>query len=240
MPKAPIPEVFDGKPVLTARQMKDLDEAAVRRFGLSTETLMENAGRGVAREAERFLAEAGKPVGQARVVVCCGRGSNGGDGLVAARFLAERGARVQAFICPPKKEAPGAGGYPDVVARNLERAQAAGVSVAEAGPEAGLSAALSSCDVVLDALLGTGSAGKPAGAIHHMIQEITRSKKPVLAVDIPSGLQPDTGHHSGVFIAAAETYALGFAKRGLLAAHALKNVGTLKVIDIGYPPDLAS
>ncbi len=237
MPKAPIPDTFDGKPVLTAKQMQDLDQAAEKRFGLGVETLMENAGRAVAAETERFVAETGKRIGQAAVVVCCGRGSNGGDGLVAARWLAQKGAKVRVFICPPKKDATGPGSYPAVVQKNLERAKEAGVAVSEAGPEAGLAEALSACDAVIDALLGTGSAGKPAGAVHHMIQEITRCKKPVLAVDIPSGLHPDTGHHSGVFIAAAETYTLGAAKRGLLAAHALKNVGRLKVLDIGYPPE---
>lgn len=235
MPKAPIPDRFEGKPVVTAERMRRLDEQAEARFGLKTEALMENAGRAVAAEARRFLAEAGKKPDGASVVVCCGRGANGGDGLVAARHLAQAGAKVSVFICPPKKEGQGAGAYPPVVQANLERAREAGAKISEAGPDAGLAGALCACDAVIDALLGTGSAGKPAGAIHHMIQEITRSQKPVLAVDIPSGIHPDTGYHSGVFITAAETYTLGAAKRGLLAAHAAKNVGRLKVLDIGYP-----
>jgi NAD(P)H-hydrate epimerase len=120
----------------------------------------------------------------------------------------------------------------------LEKAKAAGVKAVSAGPEAGLAQALACAHVVLDALLGTGSSGKPAGAIHHMIQEINRSKKPVLAVDIPSGVHPDTGYHSGVFITAAQTLTLGLPKRGLMAPHAKRNVGELKVLDIGYPPAL--
>ncbi|OGR93786.1 MAG: hypothetical protein A2V88_05180 [Elusimicrobia bacterium RBG_16_66_12] len=93
---------------------------------------------------------------------------------------------------------------------------------------------------MLDALLGTGSSGKPAGAIHHMISEINKAKKPVVAVDIPTGLHPDTGYHSGAYVAADLTLTLGLPKKGLLAPHAKPCVGTLKVLDIGYPSQLVA
>lgn len=238
MPKAPIPDVFEGLPVVTAAKMRELDSLATRRFGVPADKLMENAGAAVAAEAVRWLEESGKKPAGARVVVCCGRGANGADGLVAARHLAEKGAEVKAFLCPPKKEPGSPPAYADYYVDKLSRAQAAGVKTAEAGEEAGLTEALGACDVALDALLGTGSAGKPAGAVHHMIQELTRSKKPVLAVDIPSGVHPDTGHHSGVFVTAVETLTLGWPKRGLVTPHAQRNVGKLKVLDIGYPAQL--
>jgi NAD(P)H-hydrate epimerase len=235
MPKEPIPEVFEGLPVVTADRMRTIDHLAAEKFGLTTLILMENAGKAVADYTADFIKEKlGRESAGTPVVVCCGRGANGGDGLAAARHLGEKGAKVSVFVCPPRKETE----YPDYFKANLERAKAAGVSVAEAGPESGLAAALDEAAVVIDALLGTGSAGKPAGAIHHMIQEINRSKKPVLAVDIPSGVQPDTGYHSGVFITAAVTLTLGLPKRGLLTPHAKRNVGELKVLDIGYPRGL--
>ena len=121
---------------------------------------------------------------------------------------------------------------------NLVKAKAAGVKITTAGSGAGLAQALASCHLAIDALLGTGATGKPAGAIHHMIREMTLAKKPVVAVDIPSGLHPDTGYHSGVFVTADLTLALGLPKRGLLAPHAKAQVGILKVLDIGYPPAL--
>ncbi|MDX6770659.1 MAG: NAD(P)H-hydrate epimerase [Elusimicrobiota bacterium] len=234
MPKEPVPAVWEGWPVVTAAAMRQLDFDATARFGVPAAELMERAGAAVATGTAEFLREAGVDPAKSRVVVCCGRGANGGDGLVAARHLRGAGARVTAFICPPKKDA----GYPELTAAALAAAREAGVEVREAGPEAGLDAALASCDAALDALLGTGSAGKPAGAIHHMIQELNRSGKPVLAVDIPSGVHPDTGYHSGVFVNAAVTFTLGLPKKGLLAAHAKKHVGLLKVLDIGYPPEL--
>lgn len=228
MPKPPIPDQYAGLPVVTAQRMRELDAEATKKHGIPAETLMENAGRAVAREALAWLGRPGA------FVVCCGRGANGGDGLVAARALREAGCSVTVFLCPAKRDAP----YPALVLSNLDKARAAGVEVVEAGEGAGLAAALEAADAAIDALLGTGSAGKPAGAIHHMIQELTRSKKPVLAVDIPSGLQPDTGYHSGAVVTAAVTYTLGLPKRGLVAAPAKRYVGELKVLDIGYPKEL--
>lgn len=231
--KEPIPDVWEGLPVVGAAAMRELDLAATEKHGLKALDLMENAGKAVAAESVVFLAEKGLSVKQAKIVVCCGRGANGGDGLVAARYLAEGGATVAAFLCPPKND--GAGKYPELVSVNLARAQAAGVTVTSAGPGSGLDKALAWCHLAIDALLGTGATGKPAGAIHHMIRELTVAKKPVIAVDIPSGIHPDTGYHSGVYVVADLTLTLGLAKRGLLAPHAKAAVGALKVLDIGYP-----
>jgi len=233
-PKEPIPTVWEGLPVVGAAAMRTLDFDATARFGIPAADLMENAGRAVAAETLAFLKERGVEPDKARVVVACGRGANGGDGLVAARHLKAAGASVVAVLCPPKAE----GEFPELVRVNREAASKAGVDVRRAGPDAHLAEALGKCDVVLDALLGTGSTGKPAGAVHHAVQEITRAKKPVIAVDIPTGLHPDTGYHSGAYITADLTLTLGLAKRGLLAPHAKQFVGVLKVLDVGYPPEL--
>lgn len=233
-PKEPLPTEVDGLPVVVASAMRALDFDATAKFGVPALELMENAGRAVAAETLVFLKEKGVESGQARVVVVCGRGANGGDGLVAARHLKAAGASAWVYLCPPKKDED----YPELVRVNRDAAVKAGVEVRALGPDAGLADALSKCDAVLDALLGTGSNGKPAGAIHHAVQEITRSKKPVIAVDIPTGLHPDTGYHSGVFVTADLTLTLGLPKRGLVAPHAKQFVGVLKVLDVGYPPEL--
>lgn len=241
MAKQPIADSYQGFPVASADQMRRLDRLATEKYRLPVAQLMENAGRAVAREAVSYLqGTLGREIAGAPILICCGRGSNGGDGLAAGRILREMGARVCVHICPPRKESgqAAAGGYSEPVSENLERAKAAGVEIHQAGPQGGLAEHLKQSVLVLDALLGTGSSGKPAGAIHHMIQEIGKSKKPVLSIDLPSGLHPDTGYHSGVFITAAMTLTLGLPKRGLLAAHAQKHVGELKVLDIGYPEAL--
>lgn len=234
--KEAIPDVWEGLPVVGAEAMRALDAAATAKHGIKALDLMENAGKAVAAECAVLLAAKGLSVGQATIVVCCGRGANGGDGLVAARILREAGATVSAFLCPPKSDASGQ--YPELVSVNLAKAKAGGVRITTSGSGAGLTQALAGCHLAIDALLGTGATGKPAGAIHHMIRELTASKKPVVAIDIPSGIHPDTGYHSGVFVVAELTLALGLPKRGLLAAHAKPQVGMLKVLDIGYPPAL--
>lgn len=234
-PKAPIPDQFAGRRVVTAAQMIEADRRATDEFRMPVLELMERAGREVAERSLAWLAgKTGKAAGALSITVCCGRGNNGGDGLVAARYLRKQGVAVAAFLMPPKD-----GGYPAEVQENLRRAVEGGVGVLELSDDpAELDRSLAGADAAIDALLGTGSSGKPAGLIRVAIQRMMRSGKPLIAVDIPSGIHPDTGHHSGVFVAAALTLALALPKRGLLAAHAQKNVGELQVVDLGYPPQL--
>ena len=234
MPKEAPPATYQGLPVVTAERMREIDRTAVEKRGIPVIDLMESAGRAVAAETAVFLAGKGKALPGSRVAVCCGRGANGGDGLVAARLLKQGGCEVRAFICAAKKDAP----YPEPVRLNIERAKAAGVPVLPAEDEAALAAGLAEADVVLDGMLGTGSSGKPAGTAHKVIQAMTRSGKPVVAIDLPSGVHPDTGYHSGVFVTAALTLTIGLPKRGLVTAHARRYVGELKVLDIGFPKDL--
>ena len=239
MPKELPPATYQGLPVVTAERMRDIDSLATDQRGLKVIDLMENAGRAVAGETVVFLGLRGRELRGSRVAVCCGRGANGGDGLVAARILKGGGAEVQVFICAPRQEGKEAAGrYPEPVQVNLDRAQAAGVPVFPADDEAALAAGLAQVDVILDGLLGTGASGKPAGVVHKVIQAMTRSQKPVVAIDLPSGIHPDTGYHSGVFVTAALTLTLGLPKRGLVAAHARRYVGELKVLDIGFPKEL--
>lgn len=236
MSKIPQIKEFDGLPVVTAEKMKYLDKKAALEHGVPAHRLMENAGRAVAEEALKFAAEElGKQPAALSVVVCCGKGNNGGDGLAAARYLKLAGAAVKVFILPPKET-----GYGELVVRNLQAAKEAGVPVAMTRKEDldALSAVFSPADLLLDALLGVSAVGKPTGPVHRVIQLMNKSGRPIIAVDLPSGLSPDTGHHSGVFIIARLTLTLGFAKTGLMAAHAQKNTGKIKVLPIGYPQAL--
>ncbi|HAM35496.1 MAG TPA: NAD(P)H-hydrate epimerase [Elusimicrobia bacterium] len=238
MPKEPLPATYQGLPLVTAQRMREIDGLSTQKYGLKVIDLMENAGRAVAAQTVVFLSTLGLELKASHVAACCGRGANGGDGLVAARLLKQGGAEVEVFICSPKKEAGQPGEYPEPVRVNLERAKALGIAVNLAEDEAALQQGLGRADVVLDGLLGTGSSGKPAGSVHKVIQAITRSKKPVVAIDLPSGIHPDTGYHSGVYVTAALTLTLGLPKRGLVTPHARKYVGELKVLDIGFPKEL--
>lgn len=236
MSKIPQVKEFDGLPVVTAEKMKYLDMKASREYSIPSADLMENAGRAVAEKAlEYAAAELKKGPAELRAVICCGKGNNGGDGLVAARYLKQAGAAVKVFILAPKET-----GYGELVVKNLEAARAAGVPVVLAGREDldALPAEFAAADLLLDALLGVSAVGKPTGPVHRLIQLMNKSARPIIAVDIPSGLSPDTGHHSGVYIMAKLTLTLGFAKTGLMAAHAQANTGVIKVLPIGYPAAL--
>jgi hydroxyethylthiazole kinase-like uncharacterized protein yjeF len=226
------PAVWNGLPVVDAARMRALDFDATARFDVPATQLMENAGAAVAAETLSFLLTT--KAANKNVVVVCGRGANGGDGLVAARHLRRLSAKPVVFICPPKAGAA----YPELVRANLEAARGAGVEVRELGSGAGLADALAASAVALDALLGTGSSGKPAGAVHHAVVELNRAQRPILSIDLPTGLDPDTGEAAEPCVAATLTLTLGLPKRGLLAPRARKLVGELKVLDIGYPPAL--
>ena len=130
--KTPIPDEYQGFPVVTAAEMQAVDRRAIDVCGVLALDLMENAGRGVARETAIFLEKRlSIKIADTLITVCCGRGNNGGDGLVAARFLKEMGGEVMAYIAPPKRE----GSYTQEVQTNLTRAAEAGVSVHQASEE---------------------------------------------------------------------------------------------------------
>jgi len=236
MSKIPQIKEYGGLPVVTAEKMKYLDKKAVMEHGIPDHRLMENAGKAIAEETLRIAKEElGKAPSELNAAVCSGRGNNGGDGLVAARCLQAAGTLVRVFILEPGEK-----GYGELVVRNIQKAKDAGVQIVLVTGEnmESLAAEFAKADLLLDALLGVSAVGKPTGPVRRVIQLMNKSAKPIVAVDIPSGLSPDTGHHSGVFIIAKHTLTLGFAKSGLMAAHAQPNTGQIKVLDIGYPPEL--
>lgn len=246
MPKMPLPSQYNGLPVVGAEKMRELDRRAMEEYGIPPETLMENAGRAVAKEILNACIPSLIPhplpsrslvphPSSFSLVFCCGSGNNGGDGLVAARILKEAGANPEVFLISPGKGK----NFGGLVLSNLERAREKGVKINMIADDLRpLEKSLSSCNICVDALLGTGSVGKPCGILKKIVQLMNKSGKPVAAVDIPSGINPDTGYHSGVFIKAKWTFTLGMPKTGLIAPHALVNVGELKVLDIGFPSDL--
>jgi len=233
-----IPQIkeYQGLPVVTAQKMKYIDEIAKLDYGISNDFLMENAGKLSAYEILNYIKEnLNKEPSQVEVSVLCGRGNNGGDGLVCARYLKEIGVNVRVYIVAPSDK-----GYGELVVLNINRLSERNINIKlvdfsninEIEDEIGKS------DLIVDALLGVGSVGKPAGVVKRLIQIANRSKKDIISLDIPSGLIPDTGHHTGVFITAKMTLTFGFPKSGLMANHAQKYIGNLKIVDIGYPKDL--
>ena len=214
--------------VLDAAQMRDADRRTIDEIGIPSIVLMENAGRAVAGAIEaRFAARERR-----RVAVLCGRGSNGGDGLVAARVLAERRAAVTTVLLARAKAVRGD------ARTNLDVARRLGLSVAEA-PDVSAWQAIRSevtaADLVVDALVGTGLRAPLEGLLAAVAADLNAARRPVAAIDLPSGLSADSGACIGASVEARVTITLGSPKIPLVVSPAAERAGEMVVADIGIP-----
>ena len=214
--------------LLTAAEMRAVDEATIAD-GTPGEVLMERAGHGVAGAIERAW---GSPLAL-RVLVLAGAGNNGGDGFVAARALAERGATVRVVVCAPRESVRG-----DALAM-LERYEAGGGQAAFVSDEGALAACIAERDQwdhVIDALLGTGAKGEPRGLVAAACRQANALRARgarIVAVDLPTGVSSDDGGASADAVHADRTVTFAAPKRGhyLWPGRALR--GELEVVDIG-------
>jgi NAD(P)H-hydrate epimerase len=223
--------------------MAALDRAAIEGRGIPSLTLMERAGR----EAAKAIADWWRVVGKTKprvgaplgpVLVLCGRGNNGGDGLVVARHLKAAGYVVRAVVAGEESALPddaravyqaAAKARVPVTFLSHERAWGQGSEVARAAAEACL---------LVDALLGTGSSGAPRGAVAAAIEVANASGKPIVSIDLPSGVDASTGHVEPPAIHAALTVTLAIPKLGLALEPGRTHAGPVQVVDIGIPADL--
>jgi NAD(P)H-hydrate epimerase len=212
--------------------MRRLDQRAIAELGIPGETLMENAGRGAAREILGLLARQGRRGPRLSVVVVAGKGNNGGDGFVVARILRARGARVRVFLTAPRAAVTGD------AARALARLERAGIRPVELATESDLdrlARALGRAHLVVDALLGTGASGPPSGLVARAIDRINAAARPTVALDLPSGLGADRGETAGAVIRACMTTTFAGLKHGLLLATGPDVSGDVRVVAIGIP-----
>lgn len=214
-------------------QSRALDAAAAG-CGVPSAMLMAAAGLQTARLAAHLMTEGSVPRG--RVAVLSGRGNNGGDGLVAARHLAMWGSLVRCVLLPTPGDDPGA--LPDLA----RAAASAGVEVrqiayGDSSVQARADWALDDVDLILDGLLGTGAAGAPRGDVATLIRRINRCSAAVLAVDLPSGLDADSGLAEGDCVRADHTVMLGAPRLGCEQLGARHWVGRRWLADIGIPRD---
>ena len=213
--------------LLTAAQMRALDRHCIDDLGISGLELMERAGQAVAAEAEMY---AWMDTGPA--LVLCGKGNNGGDGFVAARMLREGG--IEARVVLPFS--------PDELAGDArvmyDRAVEAGVSVTEAVTDSELSDAA----VVIDALLGTGVTGPVRGVLGELIERTNarRNGRGVVAVDLPSGVDADTGNVYGPAMRAEVTVTMALPKPGLVFHPGAELAGRWKAVEIGFPSEVVA
>lgn len=216
--------------VVSISQMREL-EVRCQETGISTHVLMENAGRAVAREVKGLV---GSLPGRS-VFVLVGPGNNGGDGLVAARYLWDWGAQVAVYLCAPRRSSD----------PQLRAVVDRGVPVQEASQDDGsfLIQHLDSASVVLDAVLGTGRLRPLEGVMARTLERVrsvrgNRTDLQVVAVDVPSGIDADTGAADPAALPADLTVTLGCPKLGLFLLPGAELVGCWTVVDIGIPESL--
>ena len=217
--------------VLTAEQMRAVDRAAGEAFGVPTLLLMENAGRGV---ADVVRAQIGGRCAGLAVVVVCGAGSNGGDGFVVARHLAIAGAVVRVVLAAPRAKI---GGDAEVMLRALEGQGAVPIAAGDAwaaGEAHRWQAALAGADVVVDALFGTGLRADVTGAAAAAIAAMNAASGIKVAVDIPSGIEADSGRVCGTALRADVTATMGARKLGFSIDPDVA-VGRVEVVSLGVP-----
>jgi NAD(P)H-hydrate epimerase len=216
---------------LTREQVRQVDRRAIDELGIPGAVLMENAGRGAAE----LLVALGL---RGRVVICCGKGNNGGDGFVMARHLANRGAGVRVLLFAPPNELTGDAalhfhGLPGLAVPVVGYAR-------QPLDELALRRELGSAEWIVDALFGTGLSGGLRTPFNQVVAAVNASGRRVLAVDIPSGLDCDTGRPLGPAVRASHTATFVALKKGFADPAAREWLGQVHVLDIGVPSSLVT
>ncbi|MBY0228650.1 MAG: NAD(P)H-hydrate epimerase [Gemmataceae bacterium] len=207
---------------LTREQCRRLDRRAMDEFGVPGVVLMENAGRGM---AELLLGR----VTTGPVAILCGGGNNGGDGFVIARHLDNAGVPVRVLLFAEEARVRGDASV------NLRILHHGGIPVEVMKDDKGLAPILAAAEWVVDSLYGTGLADAVRPPMDRVIEAVNASGKPVLAVDIPSGLDADKGVPMGACIRATVTATVAARKAGFDAPGASKWLGEVRVVGMGVP-----
>ncbi len=214
--------------VVTAEVMQQLDRRTIEEAGIPGVVLMENAGRG----AVRVLLENYPHVLNGTVAIIAGKGNNGGDGFVIARYLINRGISVCIFLLGVRGKIQGDAKV------NLTSALEMKVPLTEIQDSAGWKAhrrELEGCALIVDAIFGTGLTSDIVGLIGEVINDLNGLDIPTVAVDLPSGLHPDTGAVLGTCVHADCTVTFGLPKRGLFLYPGAQHAGRITIVDISIP-----
>lgn len=207
----------------TAAEMRQIDQNTIQDYGIPGIVLMENAGLEVMRRIVQVLGD----VKDKKICIFTGKGNNGGDGYVVARHLFNKGAKVKVFLFAAKTEVSGD------AAINLNIAGRMNIDIMEVSGSRDwdkVKIAVAFADCLVDALLGTGFQGEISGAMAQAIQIINDSAKPTIAVDIPSGVDANTGQIRGQAVKADDTVTFGLPKPGLLLYPGAAHVGDRKSV----------
>jgi NAD(P)H-hydrate epimerase len=213
--------------IVTAAQMQTLDRRTISEARIPGLALMERAGAGVVEQLERHFP----PLKGKRITIICGKGNNAGDGFVVARLLAQKRVIIQVVtLAKPADLSRDA----RVMHNRLVRIAKKNVLRTADDPNR-LHDVLSSSDLIVDAILGTGLSSAVSGLYEGVIQTLNTAGRPVVSVDIPSGLHADTGSALGTTVRADLTVTFGLPKIGLYIGQGIDHAGIVHVADIGIP-----
>ena len=218
--------------LVTSTEMINIDSTAISKYAIPGIVLMENAGLAVVKKIAQIF---GHDLGRKRIMIFCGKGNNGGDGMVIARHLINKGVEVKVYLlCSPAEikgdaaanltilQSMGAKIYPIINDKDLHRVE---ISMMYA-------------DLIVDAIFGTGLKGEPRGIAAKLIKLINESRRLTLSADVPSGLEADTGKVHGECINANHTITFGLAKIGIFIEPGCRYSGEIEVADISLPRQL--
>ncbi len=224
------------KKIISREEMKALDQKTMSLYGIPGIILMENAGCAVAEATIELLKQEypGEDVLLKHVLIVAGGGNNGGDGFVAARHLHNQGVNVKVLLVGELAQLKGDAlvNWGIITSMNLKAYQVSCVS-----PEQ-VQALLNGCDCIIDAIFGIGLDKEVTGMTKRFIAQINDRGVPIIAVDVPSGLNADTGEAHGIAIRAHTTVTMGALKSGLVTESAKAYVGKIIVADISIPREL--
>ncbi len=219
--------------LVTAKEMKAIDRFTIEEVGIPGVVLMENAGRGAFKHIKEYFL---RHLQEAVIGVLCGKGNNGGDGFVVARYLHEEGYLVHTFLFGKKEQVKGE------AAVNLRIAEKLGVPIVEILDENRWREAreyLIACDMIIDAMLGTGLNSEIRGLIKEAVSFLNETFPGlIVSIDIPTGLSSDTGQPLGDAVRADLTVTFGLPKVGQIIYPGAHYVGNLEIVDIGIPPQV--
>lgn len=211
----------------TVEQMREMDRTAIERLGIAEEVLMENAAHAAASLLHSIFGISGR-----RFVVFCGAGNNGGDGLALARLIKSAGGRAKVFLTSSPKKYGGAAKINYDILCNLD----ADVQLLSRAHEA--RGDLGHADVVVDAIFGTGLDRDVRGLAADVIALVNACGRPVVSLDIPSGISGNSGQVMGAAVRATHTVTFGLPKLGNLLYPGYEHCGALSVTHISFPPSL--
>src|SRR3990167_2927201 len=218
---------------LTREEMRELDRKAIEEYKIPGIVLMENAGRNVAEEVLQMIDNPQK----VKVAILCGKGNNGGDGFVVARHLHNHSIHVDVFLIAKISDILKDGD----AGTNLQILLNMKISVKEILDISGVNSILNELNnynILVDALFGTGLSGDVREPFKTLIDGVNNLNKPIVSVDIPSGLDCNTGKILGTAIKATKTVTFAAAKKGFYLGEGTSYTGNVTVTDISIPKDL--